>query len=604
MKAIYKILAMSAAALTFTGCNDFLDSENLTQKTTENFPETEKDADEMLTSIYGNLLFEDPEQSSQIFVAQLAGDECLGGNLSASGNCAVNFLMYKSNLNGHYALWNRCYKLINRANNTIATLQNVKEWSSKEEEDRHYGEAYFLRALAYYELAQMYGGVPIRTTIEAVNLPRNTVEEVYGLIADDLRQAITLLPAKIYPAGHERSGHATRAAAEAYMARVFLFYTGRYGQDALPAFGEEGTPVTKQDVIGWIDDCVNNSGHKLVNDQRELWSYCNQSTNAADAAHQYAFAVKHNLNWVGNGSEETVFALKHNLKSTWTYTWYSNTFCQFYSPSGDNYNNVASFPFGNGWGAGPVSPQFMNEWKAWASQQTYLGADKVDPRMAGSVWSYKAMDPNTEGNVLMDARLDDAEPEYTVSYRYFEQTGYNQKKYININAMDGTAVKPFSVVMWPGATTQTSSSLTNASDYILMRFADVLLMQSELKGDAEGLNKVRARSGLAPVAYSLQAIKDERKYELAFEGLRYYDILRWSGPSLDEAAQLLNKQTGFDVINAAVLTPMCRFDYGSRLKKTQGYWEIPQDEIDKSNGVLEQNEGWDASAEYTDWVNM
>ena len=248
MKALYKVLAISAAAAMLTSCEDFLDSENLTQKTTENFPETEQDVNEMLTSIYANLLFEDPEQSSQIFVAQLAGDECLGGNLSASGNCAVNFLMYKSNLNGHEALWNRCYKLINRANNTLATLKNVKEWSSDEEKNRHYGEAHFLRALAYYELAQMYGGVPIRTTIEAINLPRNTVDEVYALIASDLKAAIELLPARIYLAGSERAGHATRAAAQAYMARVFLFYTGRYGKDALPLYQEEGT-IGKQQVL-------------------------------------------------------------------------------------------------------------------------------------------------------------------------------------------------------------------------------------------------------------------------------------------------------------------------------------------------------------------
>ena len=220
------------------------------------------------------------------------------------------------------------------------------------------------------------------------------------------------------------------------------------------------------------------------------------------------------------------------------------------------------------------------------------------------MWSYRALDPNNEGVVLMDNRLDDSEPDYTVSYRYFEQTGYFQKKYININAMDGGSAKPFSLVMYPGVTTMTSASLTNVSDLINMRFADVLLMQSELKQDAEGLNKVRARSGLAPVAYSLQAIKDERRYELCFEGLRWWDMLRWSGPSLDEAAQLLNKQKGFDLINAAVVVPMVSFDYGARLKATQGYWPIPQDEIDMSNGVLEQNPGWDASAMFTDWSAM
>ncbi len=598
MKTIYKLLALSAVAVTFVSCENFLDSENLTQKTTANFPETEKDADEMLTSIYANLLFEDPEKSSQIFVAQLAGDECLGGNLSASGNCAVNFLRYKDNLNGYESLWNRCYRLINRANNTLATLGNVKEWSSEQEEKRHYGEAHFLRALAYYELVQMFGGVPLRTTNDAVNIPRNSVDEIYGLIASDLMAAIEELPAKIYPAGDAMAGHATRAAAQAYMARVFLFYTGRYDKDALPG------DITKDQVIQWIDDCVYNSGHDLVRDQRTLWSYTNDTSSDNEQGAKYAYADKYDLHWVGNSAIETVFALKHNLKSTWTYTWFSNTFCQFYSPSADNYSAQASYPFGAGWGAGPVSPAFISDWQNWAAQQQYLTNHFSDPRLSGSVWSYMALDPNEDGNVLMDARLDDSEPPYTVSYRYFEQTGYHQKKYININAYDGSALKPFSVVMYPGATTMTSASLTNISDYILMRFADVLLMQSELKGDAEGLNRVRARSGLAPVAYSLQALKNERKFELAFEGIRFYDLLRWAGPSLAEAGQELNRQTGFNVINAAVVVPMRNYDYASRLQKTQGYWPIPQNEIDKSNGVLVQNEGWDAGAAYTDWSNI
>lgn len=598
MKTIYKLLALSAVAVTFVSCENFLDSENLTQKTTANFPETEKDADEMLTSIYANLLFEDPEKSSQIFVAQLAGDECLGGNLSASGNCAVNFLRYKDNLNGYESLWNRCYRLINRANNTLATLGNVKEWSSEQEEKRHYGEAHFLRALAYYELVQMFGGVPLRTTNDAVNIPRNSVDEIYGLIASDLKAAIEELPAKIYPAGDAMAGHATRAAAQAYMARVFLFYTGRYDKDALPG------DITKDQVIQWIDDCVYNSGHDLVRDQRTLWSYTNDTSSDNEQGAKYAYAAKYDLHWVGNSAIETVFALKHNLKSTWTYTWFSNTFCQFYSPSADNYSAQVSYPFGAGWGAGPVSPAFISDWQNWAAQQQYLTNHFSDPRLSGSVWSYMALDPNEDGNVLMDARLDDSEPPYTVSYRYFEQTGYHQKKYININAYDGSALKPFSVVMYPGATTMTSASLTNISDYILMRFADVLLMQSELKGDAEGLNRVRARSGLAPVAYSLQALKNERKFELAFEGIRFYDLLRWAGPSLAEAGQELNRQTGFNVINAAVVVPMRNYDYASRLQKTQGYWPIPQNEIDKSNGVLVQNEGWDAGAAYTDWSNI
>ena len=95
-----------------------------------------------------------------------------------------------------------------------------------------------------------------------------------------------------------------------------------------------------------------------------------------------------------------------------------------------------------------------------------------------------------------------------------------------------------------------------------------------------------------------------RLWDMAFESIRWWDILRWSGPSLEEAGDILNKQTGFNIINAATVVPMVKFDYKKRLQATQGYWPIPQDEIDISNGVLEQNPGWDASAQFSDWNNM
>ena len=595
MKKIFLILS---AAVLMVGCEDFLNTRILTEKTSENFPLTESEADEVLTGIYAHLLFESPETSSMFYFAQLAGDECLGGNLSYSGNCATNFLMYKDNLNGLSGLWERCYTLINRANQALATMDKVTEWT-QESRDRHFGEAYFLRAMAYYELAQIFGPVPLRTTTENTNIPRASVEEVYGLIAADLRQAIELMPDAIYTYGSPMAGHATKYAAEAMMARVWLFYTGRYAQETLPG-------VTKSEVIAWIDDCVTNSGHDLVSDQRNLWAYSNSYTNDNDQNLRYNYVVNNELNWEGNSSIETLFANKHNLKSNWTYTWWSNTHAQFCSPSADNYDKAQSYPFGTGWGAGPVSPAFVEDWQEWASRQEYLEGYDTDPRLVGSVWSYNAHDPNDPDKILLERKLDENEPDYTVSYRYFEQTGYFQKKYININSYNAEkgGVYAFGLQAYPGISTQTSQQLIQIADLIHIRFADVLLMQSELKQDPTGLNRVRERSGLAPVAYSLEAIKNERRYELAFESIRYWDLLRWSGPSLDEAGDALNKQNGFELINAAEVVPMVKFDYKARLKATEGYWPIPQTEIDLSDGVLEQNPGWESTAMFVDWCKM
>ncbi|MEA4949967.1 MAG: RagB/SusD family nutrient uptake outer membrane protein, partial [Petrimonas sp.] len=220
------------------------------------------------------------------------------------------------------------------------------------------------------------------------------------------------------------------------------------------------------------------------------------------------------------------------------------------------------------------------------------------------------------GKVLFDRRLTPDEPDYTVSYRYYEQTGYHQKKYINvmsyqnINANDPGknpvyGIRSFALQLYPQITADViSQSLNNIADLIHIRFADVLLMQSELKGDATGLNRVRARSNLAPIAYSLAAIKNERRWEFAFESIRWWDLLRWSGPSLEEVGEALNKQKGFTLLNAGVEVPMVNFDYKARLKQTQGYWPIPQTEIDLSGGLFEQNPGWESSALFSSWNRL
>lgn len=103
-------------------------------------------------------------------------------------------------------------------------MENVKSWSSESERNRLFGESYFLRAMAYYELAQVFGGVPLRATLESTNLPRASVDEIYTQIAADLKNAIEMMPAKIYPKGSDMTGHATKYAASTTFINN-LFYT-------------------------------------------------------------------------------------------------------------------------------------------------------------------------------------------------------------------------------------------------------------------------------------------------------------------------------------------------------------------------------------------
>ena len=141
--------------------------------------------------------------------------------------------------------------------------------------------------------------------------------------------------------------------------------------------------------------------------------------------------------------------------------------------------------------------------------------------------------------------------------------------------------------------------LAHTQDHVLIRFADVLLMHSELTGDATGLNRVRERVDLPAVGYSLEALKRERRWELAFEGQRYFDLMRWG-----DAADALAAQEGVAIKNKGIDTQMRGFGggYRARYEATGGFWPIPQNEIALSDGVLVQNAGWGTPAdEFPGW---
>jgi hypothetical protein len=127
----------------------------------------------------------------------------------------------------------------------------------------------------------------------------------------------------------------------------------------------------------------------------------------------------------------------------------------------------------------------------------------------------------------------------------------------------------------------TDMQLMHAQDFIFMRYADVLLMHSEITGTADGMNAVRARAGLDPIAYSLDALKKERLHEFAFEGLRWFDIVRWGDVETAFDYTLDVRNSGIDAKYSVNYRP-----------ETKGLMPLPETEIRLSNGVYEQNPGW------------
>ena len=562
-----KILYGTLAALLLASCEDFLDTESYTKKNTGNFPTSQADAEQMLTGVYSSLKsINEYSWNSGFMISEMASDDRLGGGGDGrSQNQGYDHLMRTSDTQED-DYWRIRYAGIYRANLLLESIDKVSGWESESEKNRIHGEAYFLRAYYYFELSQIYGEVPLVLQTEPVNLPKSPASETYARIASDLKAAIEMLPSQRYDA--IESGHATKWAAEALMARVFLFYTGYYEQTSLPLV--DGGSVSKEQVISWLEDCINNSGHDLLPDFRSLWPYCNEYT-----AQDYPYAKDNNLKWAGDGNEEVVFAVKCSSMGDWgTSIGYSNQFCLFFgfpSPS----DGESSYPFGTGWGNGPVNAQLWNQW---------LEDEPTDVRREGSIIDIEAELPNFNNEGFR---------------QWIEYTGYWQKKYIAINCHDANGnLTLYSCLVYG---TNYNFQLAHTQDITIIRFADVLLMHSELTGTNAGMTRVRNRAGLPEVPYSLEALKKERRYELAFEGLRWFDLMRWH-----DAADALESQVGSPLISYLnpTITEMKEFGVGyrKRYEQTGGFWQIPRTQIDVSNGVLTQNPGWDTEdCEYWGW---
>ena len=578
---------IGAAVLLLGGLSSCtLDTVNYTEKDQTNFPQTTNDQAQALAAIYQNLnVVNANPQMSWYYVAQLASDDALGGGGENDILMQAEDLLSVSATNMTEQFWKDRYEGIMRANTLLDAMGENGDPQTR-------GEALFLRAYYYYELSSMYGNIPLTTTSQKVEPVQATAAQIWGQILQDLYTAATTMPAT-----RKTDGHVDKYCAEGMLGRCWLYYTGMYcnGEDLAGLTSTsyspltevelpDGTKLTKQMVVDCINDCVNNSGYSLVGDFRNLWAYTNRCTvkdyaytsGAKDKDGNALKWVEDDENGTANPSQtERMFAIKFNKQASWNTTiGYANGYALHFGVRG-----TACFPFGAGWGAGPVAPNLVSDWKA---------AEPTDMRMNATIQNMQDL----EGFALGGGG------------DFLQESGYYDKKLSPVEAKkdDGTVSVCFENLMYPdnwSVAEAENLQLNNIHDLVLMRFAEVLLMQSELTENADGMNKVRARAGLPAVSYSLQALQNERRFELAFEGLRWNDIRRWH-----IAAAALDKQTGTKIYNKGIETTNTRsgFSYSARYNATAGFQKKPENQVSLSEGGIQQNPGWDdASSVYTKW---
>ncbi len=217
-KWLLALIALTAGS----SCSNFLDvkpKESISDEVTI-FDKTS--AETALRGTYSALASGDYYGTSFQSIAYLSGDNV---QWTGSQSQVQEFINHQVNADNATigGAWIAIYRTINRANNVIAKVPPVTDPQlSQALKDQYVGEATLLRALAYFDLARVWGGVPLVTKptlvpTDNVGIKRSSVAETYAQALRDLDTAEPLLPATT-----DRY-RATRKTAWALKSRYYLY---------------------------------------------------------------------------------------------------------------------------------------------------------------------------------------------------------------------------------------------------------------------------------------------------------------------------------------------------------------------------------------------
>ena len=634
-KYILSALAVCSAAI-FTSCDDMLDTDpRVTDATSATFPGKIADVEALNTATYSIMNAMgggDADSQNPFYWWELMSDNCFGsGGLQDNKVKSLHHLV-QMNSNQYEQAFVLLYGGINRANNQIETIDNV-DWTGNEaKRNQLLGEGYFMRGLYTLWLTQLYGDVPLITSTlitEEMKAQVSAEEVIYPQILSDFVSGQNLMSTE------KSSGHANKYVAEAFMARAYMFWAGFYKKVAdlstgsAPAINlveQEGctaASLSQADVVNALRDVVNSGAYELLEDYRSLWQYSNsyvwdetQKALETGEGHAYKFIADMKREncfdqpGMGNGNKEELFQIQFMNASKWDLDQkgpYScaRMYCNYLSVfwalrvNGHNGDRNFTYPFTQGWGQGTPSNNIWDDWTVAENEGGY-----TDIRKLGS---------------LIDGVTENKEIDYEFVKDCCEASGFGVKKYNGVTLDALTGDSPW----WDFAGGENfKGTLDNPmqgdhfEDFYLMRYADVLLMLSEMTGDAQYMNQVQKRAGVPETPYSLKELQNQRRWEFAFEGLRFNDMRRWSGKDGGEscyAAKALQAQAGKQMVvkgNVANKTTMKHMtcSWTKRYADTNGFLAKPQSQITLMNGKLIQNPGWDentpeAEKQYVDLYN-
>ena len=260
---IFVLALLAGATMGLTSCGDkFLEEDLITQKSTDNY-KTQKGLDELVTGAYQKLKF----KFNYIWAIEcynMGIDEFTSGANNMTGWNAYSTSLNSTETGANQPMWDNMYGLVEPANILISNIPQYYSQSSANYNTR-LGEAYFLRAYAYFELVKQFGGVPLKLTpstgVETV-FTRNSLEDCYKQIIDDFEKAYSLLPEKA-----AQTGRITKSAAAHFLAKAHLFRASELYDDWNSSYKSADLDA----VIKYGKEVI--AAHPLCQDFEQLWDY-------------------------------------------------------------------------------------------------------------------------------------------------------------------------------------------------------------------------------------------------------------------------------------------------------------------------------------------
>jgi hypothetical protein len=470
MKYLKYILGI-AVAFSTASCNEdsFLNVEPKGKLSSETYLKTEAEVKTVVVGVYNSMQENNSTGKwvSVYFIKNLPADDCLAGSTESDqkGYQDIDDFVIQTTNPKLEGIWTNFYKAISSTNTVI----NLVEPSS-DGRKALIAEAKALRAYNYLELVTLFGGVPLMTInpVDAseYHLPRSTAAEVYAQIEKDFSEAIADLPLKSEYSTADKYRF-SKGTAQAYYGKALL-YQEKYAEAAIQ-----------------LAAVISSSEYDLEPNFADVWTQGTEFGQESLFEMSYTSAELYdwgNFPWSG-GNENNIEAQLQGPRA------------DIFNTSGSSLNIV------NGWGFNSPSAKIA---------QAFVDAGDTE---RGNATLISGADFLATGGTYADT--------YDANAHDYE--GFMRLKY---------ATKAVETAAAPA-----TAELNYTINWRLMRYADVLLMAAEAYhfSTQDGLalielNKVRDRANLADIQASddiFQAIVTERELELAFEGSRYWDLVRW-----------------------------------------------------------------------------